>query len=1321
VAALRLFGKILKWTLIGLGSLLALLVIASVVVVALGITISAAPWRERIAAQASQALGRPVRLEGPLELVPTLRPLLKVGGVHIANPSGFSQPEFASLGEAHLQIDLHAALRGQLLVREISANEVHARLERTAEGRANWGFDLPAQPPQQQGQAGPARVSDFKDLSFAVNRIILRRLNVEYYDGATDRSRYFELEELSGEVPKDKPVKLALHGSVEKSFPYTVTVTGGPGSDLLRAANPWPFEVSVDFLGTLLRISGSLSQQGRSGQLIFGMGTEDLSQIERLLQTRLPKVGATGLGGVVHWEPGKASIAPINGIMGRTTLEGQLAFDYTGKRPRISGQLTLPNLDLRPFLSAEKAPSETPPRSLSEVYRQLEKATFSLRELTLLDVDVDLAVGQWLSLPGDVREARLEVHLHDGLLRAPVSSTVAGVQLSGQVEVDGVAKVPSFTLQLGTQRTSLGGLAELLFGLEGIDGQMGRFSVQVGARGDSGGELVRSLDVRLNMARSNLTYGNVEGGRPVEFTLETLDMRVPPGRDVTARMRGTLLGERFAADLRSGDLPTIASDQRVPLKLTASGPGATLTVDGTIATPGKQTGTDLAFRLSGRRAGELSSWLGVSPKADAPVLIEGRARVEADEWRLSGFRVRLGRSALHGELARIGIGVKLLIRAKLDVDLLDVVELETIRPPNAEPPRGVQTRDRGATLDLPILPAGIDLSDADVEVKVKRVALKATDVTDASFSGRIREGRMTPSPFAATIAAVPFSGALALDLRGQVPEASLWVAANDVDVGRLLRNFKVVQDLDASVESLRVQLIGRGSRLGEMLERSALELNLDGGHLTMRDVKGKPLVEIALKTGVASAQPEQPVTLTLDGAIDQTPVAIRVSSGTLIDFLRVKEYVPFALSAQAAGAQLDLKGRVALPITSRSGELRLLVEGERLDSMNKLAHVELPPWGPWSFGGSFRASPRGYEVPDLEVHVGGSGLNGHGTLNVAGTRPRLDVSLAAPRVQLDDFQFGTWSPFEKKEQKAEKHMSVEEMRAKAKEGVARAQKLLSRETLLRADAFVDVAVEQVRSGADQLGSGKLHAQLENARLEFGPATVNVPGGSADLKFSYEPTVSDVVVGAQIRVDRFDYGILARRIKPQTDLQGLFSLNVDIEGRAPTLDAVMAHANGRIDFAVWPKNMRAGIFDLWAVNLFVALVPAVDPAKESKVNCALGRFNLQDGKLTQDAILMDTSRMRVTGEGGADFGSESVHLRLAPKPKSPQFFSLATPVQVNGSFTHFKVGVAPGGVAETIARQLFSLILVPIQKLTEKKIPRDGADICSHAIREALMR
>jgi uncharacterized protein involved in outer membrane biogenesis len=94
-------------------------------------------------------------LEGPLELVPTLRPSLKIGGVRIANPPGFSQPEFATLGEARLQIDLPAALRGQMVVHEIGAKEVRARLERTAQGRANWAFDLAAAQRDPRRQRAP--------------------------------------------------------------------------------------------------------------------------------------------------------------------------------------------------------------------------------------------------------------------------------------------------------------------------------------------------------------------------------------------------------------------------------------------------------------------------------------------------------------------------------------------------------------------------------------------------------------------------------------------------------------------------------------------------------------------------------------------------------------------------------------------------------------------------------------------------------------------------------------------------------------------------------------------------------------------------------------------------------------------------------------------------------------------------------------------------------------------------------------------------------------------------------------------------------------
>jgi len=357
-------------------------------------------------------------------------------------------------------------------------------------------------------------------------------------------------------------------------------------------------------------------------------------------------------------------------------------------------------------------------------------------------------------------------------------------------------------------------------------------------------------------------------------------------------------------------------------------------------------------------------------------------------------------------------------------------------------------------------------------------------------------------------------------------------------------------------------------------------------------------------------------------------------------------------------------------------------------------------------------------VPDLRLKVGSSTLNGRGSLITSGVRPRLDMELKAPQIQLNDFSFRNWSLLDRKDKKKkeDKALSVEEMRAKAKETAGQGQKLLSPQVMRTLDASLRVEVAQVLSGADQLGSGSLNAQLNDGRFVLDPAEVNIVGGSLGLAFTFEPTDNEVRISANIRADRFDYGVLARRIKPEVNMQGKFSLAFEVTARAPTLDSVMQHADGRIDVAVWPQDLKAGIFDLWAVNLFVALLPAVDPGSQSKVNCAIARFDLRAGKLKHDRILLDTSRMRVAGVGQVDFDSEQLFVRMVPTPKKPQFLSLATPVQVTGTITDFKIGVSASAVLETTARLFTSIIVVPLQKLAGRGMPADGNDVCGNAMR-----
>ncbi len=1305
----------MRWTLISLAAVVAVPMLTGLVIGVLGISISAAPWRGAIAQAASQALGRQVTLQGPLALIPTIRPTLTVGGIRIANPPGFSTPEFASLGRARMRLELLPLLRNEIRIVDIDAEDVRVRLEQRADGHVNWEFNLP---PSTPAQPQPTAVTGTPVKLEAISSIAFRRINVEYVAG--ERSRYFVLDEMVGEGAAEKPIALTLRGAVEKTFPYTVRIDGGPLSGLNSADQPWPFTLHLEFAGTALEVGGGVKDPlgTPAVDVTFGLGTQDLAELERLLQTTFPPVGATGLSGRVEWKSSQLRISSLNGVMGQTTLQGELGLDLTAAQPRVTGDLTLPVLDLRPFLIAGPEPAKaSKPTDIAQsaaeaekTIAELEKQSYSLTELRLLDGDLTVQVGKWIGIPGDARDAQLRLVVQNGRLNAPVKAVVADVPLVGNIGVDATAEIPDFVLSLGTERSKLGRLAEVFAGVRGVQGELGSFKLRLKGRGDNLGAIVRTLDMRVDAQQARLSYGNVEGGTPVEFKLDSLAVAIPAGKRLTGQVRGSLLGEPFSANFTGGDLPTLTHEIRWPLQFEAKATGAVFRLDGILAAPEAERGTDLQFRFSAARAGDVARWLGLSRDASSAVAIEGHVRVESDEWRLNPFTARFGNTTVSAELARVGIGRQPLVQARVLVENLDVDEFERMLPPS-DPNAPARSM-----FDLPILPQGISLLDADLDVQVKRVAMQPAPVTDVSFTGRIRDGRMWPSPFSANLAGTVFSGAIALDLRGQMPEASVWVAAEKVDIGGLLQKLKVVSDLEARAEQLRAELIGRGSRLGEMLERSSLLAELESGQMIVRDPNRTLQLPIKIAKGTARAAAGQPITLDLDGAIDTTPVTIRVKSGALPDFLKTSTDMPFSVTVEAAGAQLALSGKVALPIDQLAVRLKLSARGDRLDSLDQLAHVQLPLWGPWELGGKFRVSNSGYEVPDLSLRVGDSTLNGHGKLGTTGARPRLDMELAAPRVQLNDFKLEGWSLVEKKEKTPAKALSVEEMRAQAKQAAAQGQKLLSPEVLRSLDAFLNVAVEEVLSGADKLGSGTLRAQLSDGKFVLDPAEVNVPGGSARIALSYLPTDADVAVQANVQVDRFDYGILARRIKPGTDMQGLFSLQLNLDARAKTLDALMQHSNGRIDFAVWPRDFKSGIFDLWAVNLFVALLPAVDPASESKINCAVGRFNLRDGKLTQDEILMDTSRMRVSGVGKVDFATEELAFRLAPKAKSPQFFSLATPVQVSGKITDFKIGVAGSDLMETVGRFFTSIFVVPFEMLTQKDLPRDGADVCAKALR-----
>jgi uncharacterized protein involved in outer membrane biogenesis len=130
--------------------------------------------------------------------------------------------------------------------------------------------------------------------------------------------------------------------------------------------------------------------------------------------------------------------------------------------------------------------------------------------------------------------------------------------------------------------------------------------------------------------------------------------------------------------------------------------------------------------------------------------------------------------------------------------------------------------------------------------------------------------------------------------------------------------------------------------------------------------------------------------------------------------------VVIALQAELADTWLEIDGQVnRKKDMEESFRLSTMLSGTRMDSLNELLGVNMPPLGPYQIGGSLASKKDNHiGLYDMAVQLGDSKLHGELILSAPaneagkpGQNPFLQARLNAQSIQLNDFQFEGWSPW----------------------------------------------------------------------------------------------------------------------------------------------------------------------------------------------------------------------------------------------------------------------------------------------------------------------
>jgi len=397
------------------------------------VTVAFFDWnwlRGPFASYMSAKLGRSVTIDGNLHVALSAEPLIAADSVTIGNPDWSTEPVMARAQRVAFRIKLASIFKRPFALTEVNLAQPRLLLERSADGRANWELQGPAEMPL----IGRLNIDDG----------VLRYQNP---GGATDVTINVQSSASTGNA--EMPVRFSGSGTLRNN---AFTIEGTAASPLLLEAQDRPYrldvkaragDTSAHFDGTVVptnldTVDGSLALQGR-----------DLSQLYPIIPVPFPWTPPYRLTGKLKHDSRVWFYRDFSGKIGDSDLAGTFSVDRSTQRPRVEAYLVSERLDYKDLGGLVGLPPANEPPSVrtaaqnneaakrQQTGRVLPAKPYNLERLRALDAKVQLKGKRFITtdLPLDNMNTTLE--LQDGVLKLkPLDFGVAGGHVASTLVLD---------------------------------------------------------------------------------------------------------------------------------------------------------------------------------------------------------------------------------------------------------------------------------------------------------------------------------------------------------------------------------------------------------------------------------------------------------------------------------------------------------------------------------------------------------------------------------------------------------------------------------------------------------------------------------------------------------------------------------------------------------------------------------------------------------------------------------------------------------------------------------------------------------------------
>lgn len=305
---------------------------------------------------ASNALGRPVEIEGDIDVDPSLTPRVTAHDIRVGNPDWADSPHLATLDRLEFGIRLPALLKGEVVLPELHLSKPNIVLERNAQGRANWDFQPDQSKDESQGLPPIPRIGD---LSVEGGRLSYRDPNSEVH---------LNLPSTQGEVT-GKDIEVHAEGKLD-GRPLNLNLTAGGLSGLRGKDTAYPVDARLRLGEATATAQGAIERpaEGRGFDIDIEAQGPDLADLDPLaVGVSLARSPPFRLSGHLAGDVESPRLENPRLELGDNVLTGRIGLDRKGERPKLRADLSAPRLDVGELAGLAR----TGPNGAGEDFRQV--------------------------------------------------------------------------------------------------------------------------------------------------------------------------------------------------------------------------------------------------------------------------------------------------------------------------------------------------------------------------------------------------------------------------------------------------------------------------------------------------------------------------------------------------------------------------------------------------------------------------------------------------------------------------------------------------------------------------------------------------------------------------------------------------------------------------------------------------------------------------------------------------------------------------------------------------------------------------------------